>query len=76
MRRIDKSEEPQSLRSFNKAKHKKWGEFSDKANHHVYNDCWRQCIEDQACLCGYTEVPLTEKKGTSTTTSKEISLPI
>lgn len=62
MRRIDKSEEPQSLRSFNKAKHEKWGEFSDKANHHVYNDCLQQCIEDQACLCGYTEVPLTGEK--------------
>lgn len=62
MRRIDKAEEPQSLRSFNKAKHEKWGEFSDKANHHVYNDCLQQCIEDQACLCGYTEVPLTGEK--------------
>lgn len=60
MRRIDKSEEPQSLRSFNKAKHEKWGEFSDKANRHVYNDCLQQCIEDQACLCGYTEVPLSK----------------
>lgn len=60
MRRIDKSEEPQSLRSFNKAKHEKWGEFSDKANRHVYNDCLQQCIEDQAHLCGYTEVPLSE----------------
>lgn len=60
MRRIDKSEEPQSLRSFNKAKHEKWGEFSDKANRHVYNDCLQQCIEDQAHLCGYTEVPLSK----------------
>ena len=61
MRRINKSEEPQSLRSFNKAKHEKWGEIHNEANWHVYNDCLRQCIEDQAHLCGYTEVPLTEK---------------
>lgn len=60
MRRINKSEEPQSLRSFNKAKHEKWGEFSNKANRHVYNDCLQQCIEDQTHLCGYTEVPLSK----------------
>lgn len=60
MRRIDKSEEPQSLRSFNKAKHKKWEEIHNEANRHVYNDCLQQCIEDQACLCGYTEVPLSK----------------
>lgn len=60
MRRIDKSEEPQSLRSFDKAKHKKWEEIHNEANRHVYNDCLQQCIEDQACLCGYTEVPLSK----------------
>lgn len=60
MRRIDKSEEPQSLCSFNKAKHKKWEEIHNEANRHVYNDCLQQCIEDQACLCGYTEVPLSK----------------
>lgn len=60
MRRIDKSEEPQSLRSFNKAKHKKWEEIHNEANRHVYNDCLQQCIEDQAHLCGYTEVPLSK----------------
>lgn len=60
MRRIDKSEEPQSLRSFDKAKHKKWEEIHNEANRHVYNDCLRQCIEDQAHLCGYTEVPLSK----------------
>lgn len=58
MRRIDKSEEPQSLLSFNKAKHKKWEEIHNDANRHVYNDCLQQCFEDQARLCGYTEVPL------------------
>lgn len=58
MRRINKSEEPQSLRKFNKAKHENWKEISDLANRHVYNDCWQQCFEDQAHLCGYTEVPL------------------
>lgn len=60
MRRIDKSEEPQSLRSFDKAKHKKWEEIHNEANRHMYNDCLQQCIEDQACLCGYTEVPLSK----------------
>lgn len=60
MRRIDKSEEPQSLRSFDKAKHKKWEEIHNEANRHVYNDCLQQCIEDQAHLCGYTEVPLSK----------------
>lgn len=60
MRRIDKSEEPQSLRSFNKAKHKKWEEIHNEANRHVYNDCLQQCIEDQAHLCGYTEMPLSK----------------
>lgn len=62
MRQINKSEEPQSLRSFNKAKHKKWEEIHNDANRHVHNDCWQQCIEDQAYLCGYTEVPFTGKK--------------
>lgn len=62
MRRIDKSEEPQSLRSFNKAKHKKWEEIHNDANRHVYNDCLQQCFEDQARLCGYTEVPLPKDK--------------
>lgn len=60
MRRIYKSEEPQSLRSFDKAKHKKWEEIHNEANRHVYNDCLQQCIEDQAHLCGYTEVPLSK----------------
>ena len=60
MRRINKSEEPQSLRSFNKAKHKKWEEIHNDANRHVYNDCLQQCFEDQARLCGYTEIPLTK----------------
>lgn len=60
MRRIDKSEEPQSLRSFDKAKHKKWEEIHNEANRHVYNDCLQQCIEDQAHLCGYTDVPLSK----------------
>lgn len=60
MRRIDKSEEPQSLRSFNKAKHEKWGEIYNDANRHVFDDCRQQCIEDQACLCGYTEIHLTK----------------
>lgn len=62
MRRINKSEEPQSLRSFNKAKHENWTEISDPANRHVYNDCWQQCFEDQACLCSYTEAPLPKDK--------------
>ena len=62
MRRINKSEEPQSLRKFNKAKHENWKEISDLANRHVYNDCWQQCFEDQAHLCGYTEVPLPKEK--------------
>lgn len=26
----------------------------------MYNDCLQQCIEDQARLCGYTEVPLSK----------------
>lgn len=62
MRRIDKSEEPQSLRSFDKAKHEKWEEIHNEANRHVYNDCLQQCIEDQAHLCGYTEAPLPKDK--------------
>lgn len=60
MRRINKSEEPQSLTAFNQSGHQDWKEIHDEKNRHVYKDCLERCIKNQNNLCGYTEMPLTE----------------
>lgn len=62
MRRINKSNPPESLNGFNKKKHTMWDEIHKEGNKQVYEDCLTQCELDQNELCGYTEIPLSSGK--------------
>ena len=56
MRTITKSQEPQSLKVFNRVHHTEWSDIHDPNNRYVYNDCLEQCKLDQRGLCAYTEI--------------------
>lgn len=58
MRHINKSDEPKSLKEFNKVVHVKWSDIHNDENQHVYDECLHLGEFDQEGLCGYTEVPL------------------
>lgn len=62
MRRIEKSDAPESLNEFTKKQHTMWKEIHEGGNKHVYEDCLTQCELDQDELCGYTEIPLSSGK--------------
>lgn len=62
MRKINKSVPPQSFSSLmsSRGKPSNWDEFH-KNNKDVFNDCRETIlINEQNCLCGYTELPIQE----------------